>query len=97
MNQFRTLSIGWDVHRESIAVAYVAKDPEADVIDLGTIGHDTSTSITSSAHGHRRLNTWSSSAKRGRVAPGATGIGAKQDTSAGSSPLRCSPTRRVTG
>jgi transposase len=38
MNQFSTLYIGLDVHKESIAVAYVAKDHDADVIYLGTIG-----------------------------------------------------------
>jgi transposase len=38
MNHSSTLSIGSDVHKEAIAVAYVAKDHEADVIDLGTIG-----------------------------------------------------------
>jgi transposase len=38
MNQFSTLYIGWDVHTESIAVAYVAKDHDADVIYLGSIG-----------------------------------------------------------
>jgi transposase len=38
MNQFSTLYIGLDVHKESIAVAYIAKDHDADVIYLGTIG-----------------------------------------------------------
>jgi transposase len=38
MNQCSTLYIGLDVHKESIAVAYVAKDHDADVIYLGTIG-----------------------------------------------------------
>ena len=38
MRQSRTLYIGMDVHKKSIAVAYVAKDHEADVISLGTIG-----------------------------------------------------------
>lgn len=27
-----------DVHKDAIAVAYIAKDHDADVIDLGTIG-----------------------------------------------------------
>jgi transposase len=38
MSQSRTLSIGLDVHKDSIAVAYVAKDHEAHGISLGTIG-----------------------------------------------------------
>jgi transposase len=38
MYQSRTLYIGLDVHKESTAVAYVAKDHDADVIYLGTIG-----------------------------------------------------------
>jgi transposase len=38
MRQSRTLDIGWDVHKESIAVAYVAKDHDAEVIYLGTSG-----------------------------------------------------------
>jgi transposase len=38
MNQSSTLYIGMDVHKEAIAVAYVAKDHDADVIYLGTIG-----------------------------------------------------------
>jgi len=38
MHQSSTLYIGMDVHKEAIAVAYVAKDHDADVIYLGTIG-----------------------------------------------------------
>jgi len=38
MHQSRTLYVGMDVHKESIAVAYVAKDPAAAVISLGTFG-----------------------------------------------------------
>jgi transposase len=38
MRQSSTLYIGMDVHQESIAVADVVKDHDADVIDLGTIG-----------------------------------------------------------
>jgi transposase len=38
MPQSRTLYVGLDVHKESIAVAYVAKAHDADVIFLGTIG-----------------------------------------------------------
>jgi transposase len=38
MPHSRTLYIGGDGHKASLAVAYVAKEPEADVIDRGTIG-----------------------------------------------------------
>ena len=36
--QSRTLYVGMDVHKESIAVADVAKDHDAEVISLGTFG-----------------------------------------------------------
>ena len=38
MHQSRTLYVGLDVHQESMAVAYVAKAHDAEVIFLGTIG-----------------------------------------------------------
>jgi transposase len=38
MNQSRTLCIGLDVHKESIAVAYIAQEQGAEVTSLGTIG-----------------------------------------------------------
>jgi transposase len=38
MNQSSTLYVGMDVHKDSIAVAYVAQDHGAEVISLGTIG-----------------------------------------------------------
>jgi transposase len=38
MPQSSTLSVGLDVHKESIAVAYVAKTHEAEVVSLGSIG-----------------------------------------------------------
>src|SRR4029434_8108473 len=38
MAQSRTLYVGMDVHKESIAVAYVAQDYGAEVISLGTVG-----------------------------------------------------------
>jgi transposase len=38
MSQSSTLSVGLDVHTESIAVASVAQDHDADVFSLGTIG-----------------------------------------------------------
>src|SRR6266545_3426118 len=38
MQQSRTLSVGLDVHKASIAVASVAQDHGAEVVSLGTIG-----------------------------------------------------------
>jgi len=38
MPQSSTLYIGLDVHKESSAVAYIAKEHDAEVISLGTIG-----------------------------------------------------------
>ena len=38
MSQSRTLFIGMDVHKDAIAVAYVAQDHGAEVAYLGTIG-----------------------------------------------------------
>ena len=38
MSQSRTLFVGMDVHKDSIAVAYVAQDHGAEVVYLGTIG-----------------------------------------------------------
>ena len=38
MSQSSTLFIGMDVHKDTIAVAYVAQDHSAEVTYLGTIG-----------------------------------------------------------
>jgi transposase len=38
MKQSSTLYVGMDVHKESIAVAYVAQEHGAEVISLGTVG-----------------------------------------------------------
>jgi transposase len=38
MPESTTLDVGMDVHNASIAVAYVASDHDAQVIDLGSIG-----------------------------------------------------------
>jgi transposase len=38
MRQSSTLDVGLDVHKDAIAVAYIATEHDADVIDLGAIG-----------------------------------------------------------
>jgi transposase len=38
MSQSSTLYVGMDVHKDSIAVAYVAQDHQAEVVSLGNIG-----------------------------------------------------------
>jgi len=38
MSQSSTLYVGMDVHKDTIAVAYVAKDHDAEVVSLGTFG-----------------------------------------------------------
>src|SRR4029450_9177755 len=38
MTQSRTLYVGLDVHKDSIAVAYVVQDHGAEVVSLGNIG-----------------------------------------------------------
>lgn len=38
MHQSRTLYVGMDVHKESIAVADIGNDHDAEVIALGTLG-----------------------------------------------------------
>jgi transposase len=38
MPQSTTLDVGMDVHKASIAVAYVAQDHGAEVVDLGVVG-----------------------------------------------------------
>jgi len=38
MSQSSTLYVGMDVHKATIAVAYVAKDHDAEVLSRGTFG-----------------------------------------------------------
>jgi transposase len=38
MHQSSTLDVGMDVHKDAIAVAYVAQDHDAEVVFLGAIG-----------------------------------------------------------
>jgi hypothetical protein len=39
MSQSTTLYVGMDVHKEFIAIAYVAQEHGAEVVSLGTIGN----------------------------------------------------------
>ena len=56
MPQSSTLSSGLDVHTESIAVAYVKKEPDADGIYHGTIG-------TRHVDGDQRIRKFQAKAK----------------------------------
>jgi transposase len=38
MQQSNTLYVGLDVHKDSMAIAYVVQDHGAEVVSLGTIG-----------------------------------------------------------
>ena len=57
MSQSSTLFIGMDVHKDSIAVAYVAQEHGAEVTYLGPSAPVSVTSINSSARCNRRPNT----------------------------------------
>ena len=58
MTQSSTLYVGLDVHKESIAVAYVAQEHGAEVISLGHHRHPASvTLINSSASCSRKSQT----------------------------------------
>src|SRR5207237_1868333 len=46
LSQSRTLCVGMDVHQETMAVAYVAQDPGAEVPDVGPSGTRQSASET---------------------------------------------------
>jgi hypothetical protein len=74
MAQSSTLSIGVEVHKDSIAVADIAKDHDAKVASLGPSAPATVTSIPSSATDHPRQNIPSSSRKPGHVALGSIAI-----------------------
>jgi hypothetical protein len=70
MNQSTTLYVGTDVHKDSIAVAYVANDHDAEVVSLGSIGtrqcdiDHLSTPGVSRARKRERSGRWRTSAGR---------------------------------
>jgi hypothetical protein len=74
MHQSSTLYIGMDVHKDAIAVAYVAKDHDTEVVCLGTIGTRRPILINAFATCTPRPHIWSLSMRRGRVATGSTSI-----------------------
>ena len=75
MHQSSTLYVGLDVHKESIAVAYVAQEHHAEVVSLGNIGTrqcDIDQLIRQTAR--PKAHTSSLSMKPARVATGSTAI-----------------------
>ncbi len=54
MKHSSTLYVGLDVHKESIAVAYVSDAKDAEVLYLGSSGPASPTSISSSAGVHSK-------------------------------------------
>jgi transposase len=70
MPQSSTFYVGMDVHKESIAVAYVAQAHDADVTFLGTIGTRQIDIDQLVRKLHSKLHTWSLSTKQ---APAGTG------------------------
>ena len=86
MSQSSTLYVGMDVHKESIAVAYVAQDHGAEVISLGTIGTRQCDIDKLLRHlqskGQQRVFVY----EAGPAATGSIATSRKKATSAGSSP-----------
>jgi hypothetical protein len=77
MPQSSMLYIGMDVHKDVIAVAYVANDHDAEVVSLGTLG---------TRHGD--LDTLirhmpSKATQRGPAATGSLALGVTKATTAG--------------
>ena len=97
MSPSRTLFIGMDVHKETIAVAYVAQEHGAEVTSLGTIGTRQCDIDQLIRKMQSKPHTSSVSMRRAPVAPGAIGISGKKPTTAGwGRPPSC-PKRPVIG
>jgi hypothetical protein len=73
-----------DVHKDSIAVAYVAQDHGAEVIYLGTIGTRQTDLDPCTRKLQSKANIWSLSLKPDHAAPGSSAICATTATTAGS-------------
>ena len=78
MQPSSTLYVGLDVHKESIAVAYVAEDHGAEVVSLGTIGTRQCDIDSLSVSSIQKPNTLSWSMKPARVGIGSTAISRKK-------------------
>ena len=94
MSPSRTLFMGMDVHKETIAVAYVAQDHGAEVTSLGTIGTRQCDIDQLVRKMQSKPNTSSLSM---RLAPGATGsigISGTKTTTAGGGALPHAPKGR---
>jgi hypothetical protein len=74
MPQSSMLSVGLDVHQESIAVAYVAQDHGVEVVSLGVIGPARVISTHGVDRGTRRPHTSCLLTKTGHAATGCTAI-----------------------
>jgi hypothetical protein len=85
MHQSNTLYVGMDVHKESIAVAYVAHEYGAEVVLSGPSAPASVTSTGLSGSCTRRANTWSLSMKRDSVRTGSIADWRKKAISVGSS------------
>jgi hypothetical protein len=75
MKHSSTLYVGLDVHKESIAVAYVSDAKDAEVLYLGSIGPAASpTLISSSASSAPRALSWCLCTRPAPAAIGCTAI-----------------------
>jgi len=83
MSQSRTLDLGMDVPKDSIAVADVAQAHSAEVLASDPSAPDKPTSSTSPARAKRRPHTSSLSMKPGPAATGSLSISRKRGLGAG--------------
>ena len=78
MTQSSTLYIGMDVHKDSIAVAYITQDHHAEVVPSSPSARASAISTNSSGNGSPKAHIWSLSMKQGRVGIGSTAISLKK-------------------
>jgi hypothetical protein len=96
MGHSHTIDVGLDVHKESIAVAYVSEARGAEVVFLGTIGTRPCDSIPWSANSSLRPRIFSLSMRPVPVGIGATAISPSSTSSAGWLPPRASRSNQAT-
>ncbi len=70
----KTLFVGLDVHKDSIAVAYAPDARDADILSLRTIGTRSATSTSGSASCNPRARRWCSSTRPVPAGTGCTAI-----------------------